>query len=274
MIYLYAYTNHKDGLDNLRRVAAIYFKMREKKIDCEILVNEYRAQLIAKDWGLPLATTIETIKDIDAVATIEDTIIIDSLEKLEGKVLAYPEYFKKVIYLNSSFDNIEFEGAEVVDIYKDGAIFRELNIDKNREGTIYIFGDSDYNKIIFKNLENFKNKELDFYWGLYFFVKYEDEIGKYFNKIIESEDYYEVIGIYENIVTSSINIAIEAKANGANVYFFAIDNKLDEDRSKLLDKMGITETLDINAITYTNNTKSFIKNINNNIDKIINIIDN
>jgi len=90
VIYLYAYTNFKDGLDSLRRVAVIYWSLKEKGIEAEILLNEYRAQLLAREWGLPLGTTIETIKDIDAVATNEDIILIDSPETIEGKVLNYP----------------------------------------------------------------------------------------------------------------------------------------------------------------------------------------
>jgi len=102
LIYLYAYTNFKDGLDSLRRVAALYWELQKESIDCELLVNDYRAQLLARSWGLPLATTIETIKDIDAVATPEDIVVIDSPESIEGKVLGYGEYFKKVIYLKST----------------------------------------------------------------------------------------------------------------------------------------------------------------------------
>jgi len=54
MIYLYAYTNFKKGLDNLRRILAIYDYLTKKGLNCEILVNEYRAQLIAKEWGIRL----------------------------------------------------------------------------------------------------------------------------------------------------------------------------------------------------------------------------
>ncbi len=100
MVYLYAHTNMKKNLDSLRRIKALYDYLSENGIECEILVNDYRAQLLGREWGLPLATTIETIKDIDAVAGREDSIIIDCDEELEGKVLNYPAYFEKVIYIN------------------------------------------------------------------------------------------------------------------------------------------------------------------------------
>ena len=99
MVYLYAYTNHKDNLDALRRAKVLFNAFKAEDIECELLINDYRAQLVAREWELPLATTIETIKDIDAVASVEDIVIIDSPEELEGKVLEYPEYFKKVIYI-------------------------------------------------------------------------------------------------------------------------------------------------------------------------------
>ncbi len=232
MIYLYAYTNHKENLDSLRRVLALYDELKND-FDCELLVNEFRAQLLAKEWGYPLATTIETIKDIDAVASIEDTIIIDSPEKLEGKVLEYPQNFKEVIYLDTT--NQSLEGAKNFRVFEDGYIYPILEQAKKEEKTIFIYGDSDYEKTILKNLDFFKDLKLDLYWGIYFFVKYEDTLAKVFKEIIEPEEYYEVLKSYQKIISSSIQVTIEALANGAEVAFLPLNPKENIDVIKELD---------------------------------------
>ncbi len=271
MVYLYAYTNHKENLDSLRRVKALYDTLKKEGIEVEILLNEYRAQLLARDWGLPLATTIETIKDIDAVATIDDIVIIDSSEELEGKVLEYGSYFKKVIYINSTCQDKELEGAININLGKNGYIYTYIEDKKLEDRTIFIYGDSDYGKTILKNLDIFKNKNLDFYWGNYFFVKYEDKFAEVFNKIVEPEEYYKVLQEYKNIITSSIQVAIEAKANGLNVAYLKL-LQLDECKKELLDNLDIPI---VNNIINKNYKVAKIDTIINNIYReIINIIEN
>ncbi len=268
MVYLYAYTNHKENLDSLRRAKALFDALQTEGIECELLLNEYRAQLLARDWGLPLATTIETIKDIDAVATVEDIIIIDSPEELDGKVLEYPNYFKKVIYIKDVCSNLTLNGAEIIELNEKNNIFTEVNATKE-DKTLFIYGDSDCNKTIIKNLEIFKNKNLDLYWGNYFFVKYEDILAEIFNEIIEPEDYYKAISNYNNIITSNLQIAIEAMANGSNVRYLTLEN-LDNCTIEVLNKLNI-EILNKN-INFSNKQKvenSIIHNINKEIVTII-----
>jgi hypothetical protein len=269
VIYLYAYTNHKENLDSLRRVVALYKTLKEQNLESEILINDYRAQLLLKDWGYPLATTIETIKDIDAVATPEDLVVIDSPEKIEGKVLDYPNKFKAIIYINSLCKEVKFDNATIINTFLDNNLIFSKEKEQTRDKkAIYIYGDSDYNKTILKNSEIFKNKELDLYWGIYFFVKYEDDLAKIFNNIIESEEYYDILIQYQKIITSSIQIAIEARANGAFVEFLELDS-LKECYVDILNKNDIKITKEINN---TNNILLPIKNLNNYNNKIINII--
>ena len=269
MIYLYAYTNHKSDLDSLRRVKAIYDELKVQNIECEILVNEYRAQLLGRDWGLPLATTIETIKDIDAVASREDIILIDSPEELEGKVLNYPNYFKKVIYINSSCKRIDYKGAELFNVYLDEKfIYSILENSKKDKEAIYIYGDSDTGKTILKNSEIFKNKGLDLYWGIYFYVKYEDKLKEIFKKIVESEDYYTILEEYKTVYTSNIQIAIEAKANGVNTLFLEL-YPINECKRDLLKKYDIKVINNISKIDVIDKEELNLKNINKEIISIV-----
>ena len=260
MIYLYAHTNHKSGLDSLRRVAAIYWQLEKESIACELLINDYRAQLTARSWGLPLATTIETIKDIDAVATPADTIVIDSTETLEGKVLAYPEKFKQVIYLNSLNNEHPFLGAENISLFQNSQyLFTQVTRAVSRKA-IFIYGDSDYEKSILKNLEIFKDKELDLYWGTYFFVKYEDEMAKIFNNIVESEEYYNILQEYEYIISSSLQVAIESSLNGSKVLFLELES-IDNFSKNALENLNIPIVKDLKTLEYHNRLEK--KNIPN-----------
>ncbi len=259
MIYLYAYTNHKENLDSLRRVLALYDELKND-FECELLVNEFRAQLLAKDWGYPLATTIETIKDIDAVASVDDIIIIDSPEQLEGKVLEYPQNFKEVIYLDTTKQTLE--EAKNFKVFEDGYIYPLLEKNQKENKSIFIYGDSDYEKTILKNLDFFKNLKIDLYWGIYFFVKYEDKLAEVFENIIEAEEYYETLQSYQKIITSSVQIAIEALANGNEVAFLALNPK---------ENIDIIKQLSIPIIEYNSsiNFKQIDKNNLNNLSPII-----
>ena len=272
MIYLYAHTNHKEDLDSLRRVKVIYETLKKEGLEAEILVNEYRAQLLGKEWGLPAATTIETIKDIDAVAEIDDIILIDSNEKLEGKVLNYPEHFKKVIYINSSCKDIEFSGAEIIDLFRNNqVIVPKVEQSEDSEKAIFIYGDSDFEKRVLNNLNKFSNLNIDFYWGIYFFVKYEDIIKKSFNYIVESEDYYEILQNYDIFISSNVQIALEAAFNKKLVYFLSL-KETDRCLINLMQENGIKiinnfDDIKFSAISEKPNIN--LKNINSLIVNII-----
>lgn len=247
MIYLYAYTNHKEGLDCLRRAAAIYFELQKQGVTAQLLLNDYRAQQTALSWGLPKATTIETIKDIDAVATIDDTIVIDSTETIEGRVLNYPNYFKGVVYINSKEEKVAFDGAKVINTLLDKEyIFTQLESKKSKEA-LFIYGDSDYKKTIIKNLEIFKNKNLDLYWGTYFFMQHEDELANVFEHIVEPEEYYDAIKEYKLIITSSIQIALEAAGNDSKVLFLAPKEQILEigDTAKLFSHEAFSNSFEL-----------------------------
>jgi len=219
-----------------------------------------------------LATTIETVKDIDAVADIDDIILIDSPEKLEGKVLNYPDHFKKVIYINSLLENIEFNGAEVIDLCKDGSIIAtEIKASSGNNRGVYIFGDSDYNTILVKNANLFKDLKLDLYWGVYFFVKYEDELKKEFNELIESEDYYDLLENYDFFITSNIQVALEAKINDKKVFFLDLKSE-NSSKIEFIRENGIIVLDKLEEINKSNMSEKLninLKNINNLIVSII-----
>ncbi len=82
MNYYYAHTGHKGNLDALRRGVAYAKKETNNANQTKILVNDFRAGLVARELGFDDVTTIETIYDIDLVLELGESIIIDSTEDL------------------------------------------------------------------------------------------------------------------------------------------------------------------------------------------------
>ncbi len=223
MNYYYAHTSHKGSLDALRRGVA-YIKKQED--ETKLLVNDFRAGLVAKELGFDHAITIETIADIDWVLELGDTIIIDSTENLPKQFKSYCEHYKvfrvlldepqEPIFNESIIDISKKENLLVDDIYKDEQ-------SKNKR-VVFFGGDSDHDKSILKQKDFFKGLKADLLLGHYFFVNYGKELKDFFVDIYESEDYKKVITTSSDIITTSIQCAIESKISGANVIFIAEEN--------------------------------------------------
>ena len=220
MIYLYAYSNHRSDLEALRRVGALWKELDARSVPAEILVNDYRAQLAGRELGLPPATTIETVTDIDAVAAYGDTVLIDSPEKIPDEVLEhYVSHFAKLFFVRSCggesrlseriLDPWDFRTGPVVsnEYFAAG--------DQTKSGRVLIYGDSDYDKRLLNSLDAFDGLELELYWGSYFYVKYEEQMLKHFSAVHESEEYVELICRSETVVTAMPQTAVEAAAAGA-----------------------------------------------------------
>jgi hypothetical protein len=97
MLYYYANTSHKMGLERLRRGAALLNRLNaEGKEETQLLVNDFRAGLVARELGVTEYVTIEGIQDIDAIAQNGDSIVIDSMEDDHGRLVKYCQDFDKV----------------------------------------------------------------------------------------------------------------------------------------------------------------------------------
>ncbi len=271
MIYLYAYTNHKDGLDSLRRVKVIYDALKEQGIEASLVLNEFRAQLLAKEWGLPKGLTVENVNEMIHIAKRGDVIIVDTNEEFLEILLDFAKD-TAIIYLNSSCKEKSYPNIITVDLFKDGALYPKIaQSTTQNEHTALVFKDSDYEKILLQYLDSIDTKKMDLYWGIYFFVKYEEKLKKYFNSIIESENYYEILQNYNFFVTASQQIAIEAKANNKAVIFL----NLKKENNQCIDfirNIGIKVVNDFSDISFDNKETKENINVNNKLVKIIDII--
>ena len=240
MLYYYANTSHKLGLERLRRGAALLNRLSEKGVETQLLVNDFRAGLVARELGVSEYVTIEGIQDIDAIAQNGDSIIIDSLEDDHGRLVKYCQDFDTVWrFAHDAADKavhseivIGLDTVLVDDTYFDDKVEKE-------ERTLFFLGDADYNKTVLNNADFFKAFDMELLLGNYFFVKYEDDLAKLFTTLYEPEEYEDLIKSSSTVVTASSQTALEAKVAGANVIYLVLAER-ELYAPALLESYGIT----------------------------------
>ena len=238
MLYYYANTGHKLGLERLRRGSALLNKLKEEGTETQLLVNDFRAGLVARELGVKEYVTIEGIQDIDAIAQNGDSIVIDSMEDDHGRLVKYCQDFDKVWRFAHDNEDTSIHGETLIGtdtIMVDDTFFEET---KKEERVLFFLGDADYDKTILGNKDFFQAFDMELLLGNYFFVKYEDDLSKLFSTLHEPEEYEDLIKSSTTIVTASAQTALEAKSAGANVIYIALEErKLYEE--KILNKYGI-----------------------------------
>jgi hypothetical protein len=220
MIYYYIYTGHKNSLHRIRRGAVLYKALKAQGHDVSVLINDFRAGLEAREYGIESYVTISTILDVDAMAKMGDSVIIDSSEDDKGKMEYFVRDYQHVFkFANSGNETSQFgetvlpyDAFLIDDAYQNAATTK-------MDRVLFFYGDSDPNKELLEKFTIFKNNNFDLLLGHYFYLGYENELQPLFNHIYESEEYVDRVSSYANVVTYSLQCAIEAKVAGANVVF-------------------------------------------------------
>ncbi|SFZ99074.1 hypothetical protein MNB_SV-5-988 [hydrothermal vent metagenome] len=233
MLFYYANSGHKVGLERVRRGAALLNILESQGVETQLLVNDFRAGLAARDLGVKEYVTVETVQDIDAIADAGNSIIIDSPEDDHGRLVKYCADFKNVWrFEHDSSDRsvhgeILFKSDCLADDCVDSLIVDEIFFDQKikEERVLFFLGDADYNKNILNNKTFFQEFDMELLLGSYFFVKYENDLEKLFTTLHEPEDYVYLVTKSSTIVTSSSQTAFEAKLSGAKVIYLNIDNE-------------------------------------------------
>ncbi|KIM03690.1 MAG: hypothetical protein KU29_11235 [Sulfurovum sp. FS06-10] len=254
MVYYYAFTGHKNGLDRLKRASVVLNKLRANGVETMLLVNDFRAGLVAKEFGVPESVTIETIQDIDAIAEAGASVIIDSPEDDHGRLVKYCADFKQVFRFAESPEDKSIHGEIMLRLdCQDEACISALIVDdvyfekhEKKERTLFFLSDSDADKTILKNAEFFKETNMELLLGHYFYVKYEDDLAKIFKTMYEPEEYTDLICSSTRVVTASFQTALEARVAGAEVVFIEI-NQLSEDKKNLLSLLQIMVMISFNV---------------------------
>ena len=228
MLYYYAHTGHKVGLERLRRGVALKHALQKHGIEMQMLVNDFRAGVAMKDeQGLAEYITIETIQDIDAVAQIGDSVIIDSNEDDHGRLVKYVSDFKQVWRFAHDKNDTTIHGeilfkADCNDAdCEEAVIIDESYFEKTEKEArvLFFLRDYDHDKTILNHTDFFSAFEMELLLGHYFFVKYEKDLAKLFTCLHEPEEYTELISRSSTVVTASSQAAMEARASGAKVIF-------------------------------------------------------
>ena len=234
MLFYYANSGHKVGLERVRRGAALLKRLAKQGVETQLLVNDFRAGLVAKDLGVKEYVTVETVQDIDAIAQFGDSIIIDSPEDDHGRLVKYCEDFKHVWRFEVGSDDLSVHGETLFKVEcKDNSCENAVIVDdeyfeetKKVERTLFFLSDADYDKTILSNESFFKALDMELLLGNYFFVKYEDDLAKLFSTLHEPEEYMDLIKSSSCIVTASAQTALEAKVSGAKVIYIDLNNSL------------------------------------------------
>lgn len=232
MLYYYANSGHKIGLERVRRGAAFLKRLEAGGVQTQLLVNDFRAGLAAKDLGLKEYVTIESVQDIDAIAETGNSIIIDSDEDDHGRLVKYCSDFKNVWRFEHDASDTSVHGETLFRAgCKDESCIDAVIVDddyfektKKEERVLFFLGDADYDKIILSNEAFFKAFDMQLLLGNYFFVKYEDELAKIFTVLHEPEEYENLVKRSSHIVTASAQTALEAKASGAKVIYVQLSD--------------------------------------------------
>jgi len=253
MLYYYAFTGHKHGLDRVKKSAVILNKLRARGVETMLLVNDFRAGLIAREFGVPESISIETIQDIDAIAQIGDSVIIDSPEDDHGRLVKYCSDFKEVFRFAQTLDDTSIHGETMLSINcNDESCISSIIVDDiyfeehpKEERTLFFLGDSDADKTILNNADFFKDSKMELLLGHYFYVKYEDDLAKIFDTVHEPEEYMDLICSSSRVVTASLQTALEASTAGAEVIFIETNKILNEEK-ELLNKLKVKLIISFN----------------------------
>jgi hypothetical protein len=268
-VYYYAFTGHKFGLDRMKRATVVLNKLRANGIDTMLLVNDFRAGLVARDFGVPESITIEGIQDIDAIAEIGDSVIIDSPEDDHGRLVKYCSDFKAVFRFAEHDEDKSIHGETMLRVKcENDECISSLLVDdiyfeshKKEDRTLFFLSDSDADKLIINNSEFFKDSNMELLLGNYFYIKYEDDLAKIFDTLHEPEEYQSLICSSSHIVTASFQTALEAVVAGAKVTYLEFNNLtiVEKELFKLLDVIII---IGFNKESYKEIYKEKVLNLN------------
>lgn len=246
--YYYAHSGHKHGLDRVRRAVALIKAYATRGIEVELLVNDFRAGLAARELGVRDSVTIETFLDIDAVAQRGDVVFADTPEEFDTRIEEYAELFDPLYRIVDDCNQVSLYGEIVIKPpHKEGGDdpLMATFIDKayfdtvaKTERVLFFYGDADYDKELLAHREFFLGMDMELVLGEYFFVKYDDELAKIFNTVYENEEYAELITSSSIVVTASLQTALEARATKAQVIYMKRESD-SECQLNYLDEVGV-----------------------------------
>ncbi|MEA3418185.1 MAG: hypothetical protein U9Q90_02210 [Campylobacterota bacterium] len=226
--YYYAYSGHKYGLDRVKRAVTLIKLLKTEGIETNLLVNDFRAGLAAKELGVEDSVTVETIMDVDVMAERGDAVFLDTPEDDRGRVESYSAEYTPLFCVSDTCDAQSLYGEIMLkpSCEEDENCISSLIIDPEyfeilpkEDRTLFFLNDADYDKEVLRHSDFFEGLGMELLLGHYFFVKYEDDLAKIFDVLHEPEEYSELIRTSSRVVTASAQCALEARAAEADVIY-------------------------------------------------------
>lgn len=233
MVYYYAHTGHKIGLERARRGVTVMKKLQQHGVEVQLLVNDFRAGVALKEQhGIGEYVNIETVQDIDAIAQMGDSVFIDSDEDDHGRLVKYVADFKQVWRFAHDNSDHSIHGETLFktdcddEVCENALIVDDLYFEKceKEERILFFLRDYDHDKTILNHADFFQAFNMELLLGNYFFVKYEDALSKLFATLHEPETYVDMIRESTTVVTASSQAALEAKASGARTIYMQLED--------------------------------------------------
>jgi len=199
-VYVYSYSGHQYELNRLRRCACICKSLAE--FEPLLCTSDFRAGAYAKDnLGLTKYVNIDVIQNLATMMEKNDILIYDSDEadkELEDEIKEFASLCLKV-------------GVDIPYVLIDTSIFNEKQKnkdDKKSDETALFFGDSNNENILEKLCK--KKYDIPLLMGHYFYLGSEKDFSKFFDKIIDEEEYIDTIKNTKFLLTTNENAVLES----------------------------------------------------------------
>ena len=134
------------------------------------------------------------------------------------------DYFRAFVRISDDPGDFVSAGEGLVSSMKEGEGIVKADIVDSRYfqrtghpgGTVYFWGDDDYEQRLLELADAFEGLDVTLLEGYYFFMQYGGELAKKFKAVEKSESYDEVLKGAGRFITSSPQSALEALAAGSN----------------------------------------------------------
>ena len=214
-LYYYVHTGHRVGLDRLRRSAPVINALGDAGVEVALLTSDFRAGEFAKEqFGIRKYVSVDVPRNIANIATPADALVYDSQEGSRAMWEDMAGYFSAFVRISDEpedFATKESGFLQMPDIV-DPRYFGDFSHDG---GTVYFWGDDDYDKELLALSDVFEGLDVTLLEGYYFFMQYGDALAGKFAAVEEAEAYDEILTGASRFLTSSPQSALEALAAGS-----------------------------------------------------------
>ncbi|MDD2906696.1 MAG: hypothetical protein PHH41_00585 [Sulfurimonas sp.] len=205
-LFIYAKSSHRDGLENVRRTAALCTLLEVCKPT--LCTGDYRAASIARaTMGVAKTMGIDAMGNLPHTMERLDMLIYDNEDVTQEMHEQMFSYCSRVYRIGDAI------AMDIVDPEYFGTF------DTKREKALF-FGDDDYKKWFLDFCEGSQKYDFALVNGNYFFLDSGEILERSFCEIVDEEHYMQSIQETKYLLSASVQACLESLAAGnAPVYF-------------------------------------------------------